>query len=141
MPETDPNREEDLRLLLTDAIEVQLAALKAGISFWSEWIEQTAAFVQAATKSLTSINTDDPKSKDFVLELLDAGRASVRSMTEIPRHTATRFIEELDKLDEKKAAEKRTAKKTAKSSTGGESKSSATRTTTPRRKRAGRAKA
>lgn len=36
-------RDEDLRRLLEDAIEVQLAALKAGISFWSEWIEQTWA--------------------------------------------------------------------------------------------------
>ncbi len=140
MPETDPNREEDLRLLLTDAIEVQLAALKAGISFWSEWIEQTAAFVQSATKSLTSINTDDPKSKDIVLELLDAGRASVRSMTEIPRHTATRFIEELDKLEEKKTAAKKTARKTARSSTGDDTKSPAARKAPRRRKRAGRAK-
>lgn len=135
MPDTEPNREEDLRLLLTDAIEVQIAALKAGISFWSEWIEQTAAFVQAATKSLTSINTDDPKSKDVVLELLDAGRASVRSMTEIPRHTATRFIEELDKLDAKKTE----AKKTSGSDARGASKSSAARKAAPR-KRAGRAK-
>ncbi len=141
MPESDPNREEDLRLLLTDAIEVQLAALKAGISFWSEWIEQTAAFVQAATKSLTSINTDDPKSKDIVLELLDAGRASVRSMTEIPRHTASRFIEELDKLDEKKAAARKSARKTPKSSAGEAKPSPAARKPAPRRRRAGRAKA
>ena len=33
MAETDESREEDLRRLLTDAIEVQLAALKAGIGF------------------------------------------------------------------------------------------------------------
>lgn len=105
MPGTEPSREEDLRRLLTDAIEVQLAALKAGISFWSEWIEQTSGFVQTATKSLATINSEDQKTKDVLLELVDAGRASVRSMTEIPRHTATRFIEELDRLaQEKKAA-------------------------------------
>lgn len=105
MPGTEPSREEDLRRLLTDAIEVQLAALKAGISFWSEWIEQTSGFVQTATKSLATINSEDQKTKDVLLELVDAGRASVRSMTEIPRHTATRFIEELDRLaQEKKVA-------------------------------------
>jgi hypothetical protein len=95
MPDT---REDDLRQLLTDAIEVQLAALKAGISFWSDWIEQTSEFVQSATKTLSSINTDDVHAKDSLLELVDAGRASLRSMTDLPRSTAERFIEELDKL-------------------------------------------
>ncbi|MBC7894958.1 MAG: hypothetical protein H7066_06075 [Cytophagaceae bacterium] len=96
--ETDLDREEDLRRLLQDAIEVQLAALKAGISFWTEWIEQTSAFVQTATTSLANISSEDAKTRDVLLELVDAGRASVRSMTEIPRNTANKFIEELDKL-------------------------------------------
>jgi hypothetical protein len=99
---TEPTREEDLRRLLTDAIEVQLAALKAGISFWSEWIEQTSAFVQSATKTLSGINAEEQQAKDVLLELVDAGRASVRSMTEIPRHTAIRFVEELDRLEQRK---------------------------------------
>jgi Fic family protein len=99
MPTTEQQeREEDLRRLLTDAIEVQLAALKAGISFWTEWIEQTSEFVQSATKTLTSINSEGQKTNDSILELIDAGRASLRNMTEIPRNTANKFIEELDKL-------------------------------------------
>ena len=101
--ETDLDREEDLRRLLQDAIEVQLAALKAGISFWTEWIEQTSAFVQTATTSLANISSEDAKTRDVLLELVDAGRASVRSMTEIPRNTANKFIEELDKLHEQQA--------------------------------------
>lgn len=120
MAETEQSREEALRRLLTDAVEVQLAALKAGISFWSEWIEQTSAFVQSATKSLSAINAEDQQTKDVLLELVDSGRASLRSMTEIPRHTATRFIEELDRLEKKKeekaakpAATKSPRKKTA----------------------------
>ncbi len=100
MPDAPSTREEDLRRLLTDAIEVQLAALRAGIGFWSEWIEKTSAFVQSATKTLSAINTDD-NAKDVLLELVDAGRASARAMTEIPRHTAQRFLEELDKAEKK----------------------------------------
>lgn len=141
MPDTEPTRDEDLRLLLTDAIEVQLAALKAGISFWTEWIEHTTTFVQSATKTLTSINSDDPKSRDVVLELLDAGRASVRSLTDIPRSTAAHFIEELDKFAAQKAMN--TPRKRA-STEGGTSASTSTtsakRSAAPRRKRAGRAK-
>ncbi len=143
MADADPTREEDLRLLLTDAIEVQLAALKAGISFWTEWIEHTATFVQSATKTLANINTDDPKSKDVVLELLDAGRASVRSLTEIPRNTATHFIEELDKLAAKKASDGGSARAaTAKraGATSARAKSATPRGAAGRRKRAGRAK-
>jgi hypothetical protein len=113
MPDNDTTREEELRSLLTDAIEVQLAALKAGIGFWTEWIEQTSAFVNSATKTLSSINTDDQETKDVLLELLDAGRESARSMTEIPRHTATRFLEELDRLDDKKKEAEAAAKKVA----------------------------
>jgi hypothetical protein len=101
MADEELSREEDLRRLLTDAIEVQLAALRAGISFWSEWIEQTSTFVQSATESLSSIKAEKQQAKDVLLELVDAGRASVRSMTEIPRHTATRFIEELDRFEKK----------------------------------------
>lgn len=122
MPETETSREEELRSLLTDAIEVQLAALKAGISFWSEWIDETSGFVQSATDSLSAINSGDRKTEDALLELVDAGRARARAMTEIPRHTAERFIEELDRAGESKAetskssASKAPAKKSGKKS-------------------------
>jgi hypothetical protein len=102
MAENETNREEELRQLLTDAIEVQLAALKAGIGFWTEWIDRTTEFVDTASKTLSNINSDDPQTKDVLLELVDAGRASARALTEIPRNTATRFIEELDKFAAKK---------------------------------------
>ncbi len=98
MPDDTQTREDDLRQLLTDAIEVQLAALKAGISFWTDWIQQTSDFVQSATKTLANINSTDQGTKDSLLELVDAGRASLRAFTELPRTTATRFIDELDKL-------------------------------------------
>jgi hypothetical protein len=139
MAETEPNREEELRRLLTDAIEVQLAALKAGISFWGEWIEQTSTFVTSATKTLSSINAEEP-TKDVLLELVDAGRASARALTEIPRHTAVRFLEELDRAEEKKKAPAR------KSAPRGAGRPAPPRKTAqkgarrPRPKRAGRVK-
>ena len=136
MTATDQSREADLRRLLTDAIEVQLAALKAGMSFWGEWIEQTSVFVQSASRSLSNINAEDQQTKDVLLELVDAGRASVRSMTEIPRHTATRFIEELDKLAEQKEA----GRQANKASSRGSARPTPARGAS-RPKRAGRVKA
>ena len=103
MTESELSREEDLRRLLTDAVEVQLAALKAGIGFWTEWIEETSKFVQSATETLSTIKAEQQQTKDVLLELVDASRASLRSITEIPRHTATRFLEELDKLEQESA--------------------------------------
>jgi hypothetical protein len=142
MPENGPTREEDLAQLLTDAIEVQLAALKAGISFWSEWVEQTSAFVQSASKTLANINAEGQQAKDLVLELVDAGRASVRSMTEIPRHTATRFIEELDRLEQEKEVTQaqRKARAQAKAATGRAAAGRGGRKSPPPRRRAGRVK-
>jgi hypothetical protein len=116
MAENETNREEELRQLLTDAIEVQLAALKAGIGFWTEWIDRTTEFVDTASKTLSNINSDDPQTKDVLLELVDAGRASARALTEIPRNTATRFIEELDKFEAKKL-EAKASKPAAKKAT------------------------
>ena len=146
MAETETGREEELRSLLTDAIEVQLAALKAGIGFWTEWIEETSNFVQSATDSLSTINSGDKKTEDAILELLDKGRASARSMTEIPRHSATRFIEELDAAEarrasaKKPAAKKGAAKKPA-AKKGAAKKPAANKAAAkPRRKRSARAK-
>ncbi len=136
MAETESTREEELRSLLTDAIEVQLAALKAGISFWSEWIEETSGFVQSATDSLSAINSGDQKTEDVLLELLDAGRARARSMTEIPRHTAQRFLEELDAAEGAGGNPSKAMKSGKKSSKKSGKKSG----TTSSRKRAGRAK-
>lgn len=135
MPTDAQTREEDLRQLLTDAIEVQLAALKAGISFWTEWIEQTSEFVQSATKTLSNINSEDHQTKDSVLELIDAGRASLRSLTEIPRHTATKFIEELDKIQQETNSPQASTK-SASPAAGGVKRS----VVRPRPKRSGRVK-
>lgn len=110
----DNTRDEELSQLLTEAIEVQLAALKAGIGFWSEWIERTTEFVQSATKTLADITSEEVEAKDLLLELVDAGRASVRGMTEIPRNTATRFVEELDRLKAEREAAPKKKKSTRK---------------------------
>ncbi len=137
MPNSDPTREDDLRQLLTDAVEVQLAALKAGISFWSEWIEHTSTFVQSATRTLSSISSEDPGSRDVVLELLDAGRASLRALTEIPKHTASHFVAELDRFESQKAQDRKAATKQARRATG----TAAPGKAASRRKRTARAKA
>ena len=144
MADDAQTREDDLRQLLTDAVEVQLAALSAGVGFWTDWITQTTDFIQSATKTLASINAADHQTKDSILELVDAGRASLRAMTEIPRNTATRFIEELDKLHAEVAPAPAPAAKPASASRAKAAPAAAAKRTSaarPRPKRASRAKA
>jgi hypothetical protein len=102
MSQATTEREDAVREILTNAVEVQLAAFKAGIAFWKDWIEQTSKFVGTATDQLQSIRSGDREAKQLLLEVVDAGRESIRAMTELPRQAAFRFIEELDELEVRK---------------------------------------
>jgi hypothetical protein len=101
MAETQASREEQIRDVLINAVEVQLAALKAGGSFWREWLEQTSAFVKTATATLGAIRNQEKSANQLLLETVDAGRETMRTMTELPRKAATRFIHELDEIEQK----------------------------------------
>jgi hypothetical protein len=104
MADPQPNRDEQIREVLINAVEVQLAALKAGASFWKEWMERTSAFVKTATKTLGNIRSQDQETGPLLLELVDEAREGMRSMTELPRNAAARFIAELDELERKRRA-------------------------------------
>jgi hypothetical protein len=101
MTQSNPDQDADLRALLTSALEVQLAAFKAGIRFWEDWIAETSHFVRLASDNLRTIGKDKPPSRETLLELLDVGRGTIRSMMELPRSTASHFIEELDQLSQR----------------------------------------
>jgi hypothetical protein len=116
--ETD---EAAVREILISAVEVQLSALKAAASFWREWMEQTSDFVKSASNSLNSIRSGDKNANEVLLEVVDAGRGSIRSMTELPRSAAERFIVELDEFEKKKQAKSRQATKGKTSSGSGKS--------------------
>lgn len=89
-------RQSDAEDLLMEAIEVQLAALRAGIEFWSTWVEQSTKFSEEAIKRLTEIKANPAESSRLLLEITDSSRESLRAMTRLPRITAESFIRELD---------------------------------------------
>jgi hypothetical protein len=92
-----PDRENDVRTVLIEAVEVQLAALKAAMTFWGEWIERTSAFVKTATRDLDAARSAK-KTDQVLLELVDAGREGMRTLTELPRHAAEQFVRDLDEI-------------------------------------------
>lgn len=104
MDPTKSDRDQEVREVLIDAVEVQLAALKAAVSFWVEWVERTSSFVTTATKSLDAMRSADKDAKEALLEVIDVGRESLRTMTELPRNAASRFIDELEQISAKRKA-------------------------------------
>ncbi len=102
MADREPDRQKEIQEVLVNALEVQLAALKAGIGFWREWVERTSAFVKTATQTLTAIRSQDKNAKQVMLEMVDQSRESMRAMTELPRNAAARFIRELDDLEDRR---------------------------------------
>jgi hypothetical protein len=87
--------------LALEATRVQLAALNAGIAFWSGWIEQAARFVQSANRELMSIEAGSSKFEDVALKLTDSTREFLRKTTELPQVAAHVFQSELIKSKSK----------------------------------------
>jgi hypothetical protein len=61
-------------------------------------VERTSGFVTTATKSLDAMRSADKDARDVLLEVIDAGRESMRTMTELPKNAASRFIDELEQI-------------------------------------------
>ena len=89
-------RDDEIRGLMINALEVQLAAFRAGIRFWEDWIGEASKFVDAATDKLHALEHRRAAPRDTLLEVADAARGSIRSMMELPGASASHFIEELE---------------------------------------------
>jgi hypothetical protein len=98
----ESNREVEVREVLIEAVEVQLAALKAAITFWSEWVDRASAFVKTAASGLETARSTEKSGSKVLLELVDAGRESIRTLTELPRNAAAQFVRELDDIASKR---------------------------------------
>ena len=99
MPEKPTPKNSEIQGLLLEAVEVQLAAIKASINFWTEWVEEATRFSEEAIRRLADLQSEPAENSHIVLEMTDLSRESLRSMTNLPRHAAERFIRELDNFE------------------------------------------
>jgi hypothetical protein len=104
MPENEPSKSDDVRDVLINAIEVELAMMNAAVSFWRQWIDHTSNYVKAAGINLSSIRSSNKDANQMLLELVDASREAARFMTELPKRAADDFLSELDAIERRKAA-------------------------------------
>lgn len=107
MPKKDSTPDTEIQELLIEALEIQLAAFKSGIEFWTAWAEQATKFSEDAVRRLAELKSDSPGSSQIILEATDISREALRAMTSLPRRTAESFIEQLDEME----AARRPAKK------------------------------
>jgi hypothetical protein len=109
MAQRDSDKNDDIKEVLINAVEVELALLKAGVSFWSLWVEHTSKFVKSASSSLSTIRSGKKNANQILLELVDSSREAARTMTELPRSAAEGFLRELDAVASKNSKSPRRA--------------------------------
>ncbi len=106
MPKT---RTEDIRAVMMDTAKVQLAALNAGIEFWSGWVESASKFALAANKELMELTSGDANADETLSRLTDSTRKYLDAVTELPSRAATRFAADV-KETRRNARPRRSAK-------------------------------
>jgi len=104
MAQSNAKQYDEIREVLINAVEVELAAARAAVSFMREWAEQTSQYVKTASKSLSTIRSENKDASQVLLEVVDASRETLRTMTELPRKAAERFVRELDAVEQKRPA-------------------------------------
>jgi len=110
MAENTSPRSDAIEELLIEAVEVQLAAFNASISFWADWVQEASRFSDQAMQRLNELRSGSAGEGELLLEISDLTRENLRTMTHLPRRAAENFLRELDNLE---AARKpgRTARK------------------------------
>lgn len=97
MGKKSSDRSDEIRAIMIETLEVQLAALRSGITFWTEWANRTSEYTEVASRGLSDINTH-PEDTDRVLsEIIEAGSTYFRKMNEIPQASFSKFTDELAK--------------------------------------------
>ncbi|UCH64121.1 MAG: hypothetical protein JSU77_06800 [Fidelibacterota bacterium] len=107
MAQEKSSKETGIQEVLMDAVEVQLAAFKAGIDFWGGWVKVATEFSNETSKRLGKIRSNPSDAKRLLLEITDVSREGLRGLNELPRQAAERFVEEMEKSSRaRKAASK-----------------------------------
>jgi hypothetical protein len=100
---------EQLRDVLVEAAQTQLAAITAAITFWSGWAQSAEKYAQTVSAELAKINEGAPTG-DLVGRLTDLTRAYVRNLTTLPTAAVAQFTNELDKVGKPKTRRTRAAR-------------------------------
>jgi hypothetical protein len=109
-PKSSSSKQSDqLRGVLVEAARTQLAAVSAGITFWSGWVESADKYTRALNDELTKLEASGD-STDIVGRLSDLTREYLRNMTHLPSTAVKEFNTQLATIGKAKPKRTRAAK-------------------------------
>ena len=88
-------RKQEARAIIMESARVQLASVRAGIIYWSGWIERAAEFAESASHELRRITDKEIDMDEMVGRFADLTRTYLRRITELPGAAAAAFDQEL----------------------------------------------
>jgi hypothetical protein len=93
-----PTQREQIRAVMIETARTQAAAVTAGISFWSGWVDAAEKYAGAISEELARLEADPNATGDLTGRLSDLTRTYLRELTELPSATVKRFSSELEKV-------------------------------------------
>lgn len=100
----------ELRDVLVETVHIQLAAMEAGITFWSGWVESASKFAVAADQELLNIIQRGDEANDAIGHLTDLSREFLRKVTELPNQAVAEFNAKIERETKPKPKNTRAAK-------------------------------
>lgn len=85
------NPTEDLLGLVRDVARMELAALNAGITYWSGWADSTAKFARATNHELINVSKGSAKISEVVSRIADSSREFLNRQVALPVEAAEEF--------------------------------------------------
>jgi len=108
-----PAQREQIRAVMIETARTQVAAVTAGISFWSGWVDAAEKYTGAISDELAKLEADPTATTELTGRLSDLTRTYLRELTELPSATVKRFNSELEKIGSSAAAPKAPRKRAA----------------------------
>lgn len=105
-----PKQTEQLREVLVEAAQTQLAAITAAVRFWAGWTQSAEKYAQALSDELARINEEGKQTGDLVGRLSDLTREYLRNLTELPNAAVKHFNSELEKVGRPRSKRSRAAR-------------------------------
>ena len=83
---------------MIEAARTEVAAVTAGISFWSGWVDAAEKYTAAISAELAKLEANPTGTADLTGRLTDLSRTYLRELTELPSATVKRFNKELEQV-------------------------------------------
>src|SRR6516225_3000567 len=85
------NPTQDLLNLARDVARVELAAVNAGINYWSGWADSTAKFARATNNELITVTKSGVKVSELISRLADSSREFLNRQIGLPVEAVAEF--------------------------------------------------